>query len=1051
MERRTPVVRFEVPHISALLKSTIPFFIVILCFAHQGALYGQTAKGINYQAVARNAETGVELSNQQVFLIAKIRRGGAAGAIVYQEEHGDISTNLYGLFGLEIGAGDAIDGSFDTIDWGSGDFWLDLEIDAGNGMEQLSAMKFVAVPYALHAETVSDKDDADADPDNEKITDFSIENGLISITESGVTRTVDIPESSDADSDPENEIQNLTITNNVLSITGNTDPLSIDLESYRNDADSDPTNERISIFDYNPETAVLSMTEGNQSWTHDLSGLAGDGAPDGDSSPTNELQNLTLTGDVLSIDGTASPLSVNLANYRNDADSNIGNEHVNSFGIASGKLRLTQNGGGTTFEVPLTSLNVADGDGDPNNEKITGWSSSGGVYTFAEAGTNYSINTNDADASPTNEIQNLTLTGDVLSINGTASPLSVNLANYRNDADSNIGNEHVNGFGIASGKLRLTQNGGGATFDIPLADLNIGDGDSDPNNEKITGWSSSGGVITFAEAGTNYSINTNDADASPTNEIQNLTLTGDVLSINGTASPLSVNLANYRNDADSNIGNEHVNSFGIASGKLRLTQNGGGTTFNVPLADLNIADGDGDPNNEKITGWSSSGGVITFAEAGTNYSINTNDADASPTNEIQNLTLSGDVLSIDGTASPLSVNLANYRNDADSNIGNEHVNSFGIASGKLRLTQNGGGTTFEVPLTSLNVADGDGDPNNEKITGWSSSGGVINFAEAGNNYSFSINDTDADPSNELQNLKYLGGIVSITGIASPVEVNLEDYRDDADADPENEKQTLAQVLNYAGPLGNLDGRDAGGNKIRNLGAPTSGNDAATKTYVDNQSHAGDVTGTYNNLKVVRLQNRNVSSAAPSNGDVLKYNSAQSRWEPGVANVLTANTGTGYYQIDPLDFVALRKDDKQDKYNIVVNEEDERFVTIRKEDEGQYIGAAVHLPHGAVIEYINLSFKVRKPGNRDLVIKIQRKELTTGIMFTMASETYDAPSNNDILRTETLDLSGNTIDQLTVDNSKYSYRMIARFVTNQDFDGAEDAEIQLHGAVVKYTY
>ena len=50
----------------------------------------------------------------------------------------------------------------------------------------------------------------------------------------------------------------------------------------------------------------------------------------------------------------------------------------------------------------------------------------------------------------------------------------------------------------------------------------------------------------------------------------------------------------------------------------------------------------------------------------------------------------------------------------------------------------------------------------------------------------------------------------------------------------------------------------------------------------NASHTGDATGA-SALTVVKMQGRDVSSSAPANGDVLKWNNGNARWEPSAEN------------------------------------------------------------------------------------------------------------------------------------------------------------------------
>ncbi len=73
--------------------------------------------------------------------------------------------------------------------------------------------------------------------------------------------------------------------------------------------------------------------------------------------------------------------------------------------------------------------------------------------------------------------------------------------------------------------------------------------------------------------------------------------------------------------------------------------------------------------------------------------------------------------------------------------------------------------------------------------------------------------------------------------------------------------------------------------IRSLAAVNADN-ATTAANVSNPL-AGDVTGSFSNSTVARLRGRNVAANQPNNGQVLKFNSATSQWEPA-----TDETGAG---------------------------------------------------------------------------------------------------------------------------------------------------------------
>ena len=314
------------------LKSSL--HLITLCILYSfsiGIAWGQTPKSINYQAVARDAQSGVELSNQAIFLVAKIVQTSSDGELIYQEEHPNISTNDYGLFSIQIGNGDPVMGNFDEINWGSNQFWLVIDIDLGDGLETMGSMQFVSVPYALHAETVSNPEDADPDPANELIESLEF--------------------------NPEE--------NQLILIEGD-QQLIVNLQSLVEDSDADPTNELVQSFDFNVEENELTLSEGGQQLAVNLQSLVNDA----DADPSNEaINNFTLDGDFLILN-EQQDWAVNLGQFYDDADPDPSNELIDENGLSlSSSGIFTINEGGTANTVDLSSL-INDADSDPTNEAI---------------------------------------------------------------------------------------------------------------------------------------------------------------------------------------------------------------------------------------------------------------------------------------------------------------------------------------------------------------------------------------------------------------------------------------------------------------------------------------------------------------------------------------------------------------------------------------------------------------------------------------------------------------------------------------------------------
>jgi len=115
--------------------------------------FAQAPQAINYQGVARNA-AGKPYPNQNVALQISIHANTATGNIIYKETHA-ATTNIIGLYALQIGRGTSTVGTFSAIAWGTSSFYMEVEMDINGGTNYVSAgtTELISVPYALYAQT----------------------------------------------------------------------------------------------------------------------------------------------------------------------------------------------------------------------------------------------------------------------------------------------------------------------------------------------------------------------------------------------------------------------------------------------------------------------------------------------------------------------------------------------------------------------------------------------------------------------------------------------------------------------------------------------------------------------------------------------------------------------------------------------------------------------------------------------------------------------------------------------------------------------------------
>ena len=138
------------------------FFIVLMLNA-----IAQSPEKISYQAVVRNSVNNLVV-NTNVGMQVSILQGSASGTPVYVERH-SAPANANGLVTISIGSGTPVSGTFSSINWASGTYFVKTETDPAGGVNYsiTGIAQLMSVPYALFAKNVQNNDDADADPGNE--------------------------------------------------------------------------------------------------------------------------------------------------------------------------------------------------------------------------------------------------------------------------------------------------------------------------------------------------------------------------------------------------------------------------------------------------------------------------------------------------------------------------------------------------------------------------------------------------------------------------------------------------------------------------------------------------------------------------------------------------------------------------------------------------------------------------------------------------------------------------------------------------------------------
>jgi hypothetical protein len=357
---------------------------IVLALAVQVAI-AQAPQRFNYQGVARSA-TGNPLANQTISIRLSILNNSATGTAQFVETH-NATTNAYGLFNLQIGTGSSVTGTIGGVTWSTGDKFLKVEVDptGGTNYSVLGNTQMLSVPYALYAAN-------------------------------GGTPGPQGPQGVAGATGPANTLTIGTVTSGVTAaatITGTAPNQSLNLVMPQGPAGPQGIQGAAGIA--GPQGPIGATgaqgpqgLPGNNGAYTSGAGININGTVISalDVSATNELQNLSLTGNTLAIsNGNSVTLPSGGASYTAGAGININGSVISNTGdldVFNEIQDLVLNG---------NTLSITNGN------SVTLPSGGGGSYT---AGTGISIAgstiNNTGDLSTTNELQAISLSGNTLTL-----------------------------------------------------------------------------------------------------------------------------------------------------------------------------------------------------------------------------------------------------------------------------------------------------------------------------------------------------------------------------------------------------------------------------------------------------------------------------------------------------------------------------------------------------------------------------------------------------------------------------------------------------------
>ena len=129
------------------MKNKILFILLVLSVN----ICAQAPQKMSYQAVIRNSNNSLIVSTP-IGIKVSVLQGSANGTVTYSETQIQ-NTNINGLVSLEIGMGTALIGTFSSINWANGPYFIQTEVDPNGGVNYsvMGVTELISVPYALYS------------------------------------------------------------------------------------------------------------------------------------------------------------------------------------------------------------------------------------------------------------------------------------------------------------------------------------------------------------------------------------------------------------------------------------------------------------------------------------------------------------------------------------------------------------------------------------------------------------------------------------------------------------------------------------------------------------------------------------------------------------------------------------------------------------------------------------------------------------------------------------------------------------------------------------